>query len=42
MSTLEELKSSILADGVIDEAEVKQVREALYADGKIDRMFLSR
>ncbi|MDR0688569.1 MAG: TerB family tellurite resistance protein [Prevotellaceae bacterium] len=37
MSTLSELKKSILADGVIDEAEVKQLREALYADGKIDK-----
>ena len=37
MSTLQELKKSILADGVIDEAEVKQLREVLYADGKIDR-----
>jgi hypothetical protein len=37
MSTLSELKKSILADGVIDEAEVKQLREVLYADGKIDR-----
>jgi uncharacterized membrane protein YebE (DUF533 family) len=37
MSTLKELKSSILADGVIDEAEVKQLREVLYADGKIDK-----
>ncbi|MDR1368868.1 MAG: TerB family tellurite resistance protein, partial [Dysgonamonadaceae bacterium] len=39
MSTLKELKVSILADadGVIDEAEVKQLREVLYADGKIDK-----
>jgi hypothetical protein len=37
MSTLNELKKSILADGVIDEAEVKQLREVLYADGTIDR-----
>jgi len=37
MSTLSELKKSILADGVIDEAEVKQLREILYADGKIDK-----
>jgi uncharacterized tellurite resistance protein B-like protein len=34
---LKELKKSILADGVIDEVEVKQLREMLYADGKIDR-----
>ena len=37
MSTLSELKKSILADGLIDEAEVKQLREVLYADGKIDK-----
>jgi len=37
MNTFDELKDSILADGVIDEAEVKQLREVLYADGKIDR-----
>jgi uncharacterized tellurite resistance protein B-like protein len=36
MNKLQELKKSILADGVIDEAEVKQLREVLYADGKID------
>jgi hypothetical protein len=34
---LSELKKSILADGVIDEAEVQQLREVLYADGKIDK-----
>ena len=37
MSNLSELKKSILADGAIDEAEVKQLREVLYADGKIDK-----
>jgi len=37
MSTLSELKTSILADGLIDESEVKQLREVLYADGKIDK-----
>jgi uncharacterized membrane protein YebE (DUF533 family) len=37
MGTLSELKKSILADGAIDEAEVKQLREQLYADGKIDK-----
>lgn len=36
MSKLNELKKSILADGVIDEAEVAQIREVVYADGKID------
>ena len=37
MSNLSELKDSILADGVIDEAEVAQLRELLYADGTIDK-----
>jgi hypothetical protein len=37
MSNLTELKKSILADGVIDEQEVKQLREVLYADGIIDK-----
>ncbi len=37
MSKLNELKKSILADGVIDEQEVKQLREVLYSDGIIDK-----
>jgi len=37
MSNLNELKKNILADGVIDEVEVKQLREVLYADGIIDK-----
>lgn len=37
MSKLNELKKSILADGVIDEQEVKQLHEVLYADGVIDK-----
>lgn len=37
MSNLDELKKSILADGVIDDQEVKQLREVLYADGIIDK-----
>ncbi len=37
MSKFKELKKSILADGVIDEQEVKQLREFLYADGVIDK-----
>lgn len=37
MSRLEELKKSILADGVIDAEEVAQLRAELYADGVIDR-----
>lgn len=30
-------KEKILADGEIDEAEVKELKSALFADGKIDR-----
>jgi uncharacterized membrane protein YebE (DUF533 family) len=37
MINLNILKKSILADGVIDEQEVKQLREVLYADGIIDK-----
>lgn len=37
MNTFSKLKKSILADGVIDESEVKQLRGVLYADGKIDK-----
>jgi uncharacterized tellurite resistance protein B-like protein len=37
MSRLQDLKARVLADGVIDEAEVKELRTELYADGKIDR-----
>ncbi len=35
--TLAELKASVLEDKIIDEEEVKQIREAVYADGVIDR-----
>jgi hypothetical protein len=35
--TLNELKKSILEDGVIDAQEVQQLRETLFADGKIDK-----
>lgn len=37
MATLQELKNELLADGVIDSAEVAQLKEVLYADGVIDR-----
>lgn len=37
MNTLNELKKSILADGIIDEQEVQQLRDVLYADGIIDK-----
>lgn len=34
--TLTQLKREVLADGVIDEEEVKRIREFIFADGKID------
>lgn len=37
MKSLSELKKSVLEDGVIDAAEVKEIREVVYADGKIDQ-----
>lgn len=37
MNNLNKLKKSILADGIIDEQEVKQLRDVLYADGIIDK-----
>lgn len=37
MNRLNQLKKSILADGVIDELEVKQLRDVLYEDGLIDK-----
>jgi hypothetical protein len=37
MNKFDELKKSILADGIIDEQEVKQLREVLYEDGIIDK-----
>jgi len=37
MSKLNDLKARLLADGVIDDAEVKELRAELFADGKIDR-----
>lgn len=36
MKTLEQLKNELLADGIIDANEVKELNEILYADGKID------
>ena len=35
--SMSEMLRDILADGVIDAGEVKQLRERLYADGSIDR-----
>jgi len=37
MKTLEELKKDILADGVIDAGEVKELEAVLYEDGVIDQ-----
>lgn len=37
MSKLEDLKKELLADGIIDAAEVAQLENLLYADGVIDR-----
>lgn len=36
MKSLEQLKMELLADGVIDATEVKELETVLYADGKID------
>ncbi|TZF83903.1 TerB family tellurite resistance protein [Pedobacter sp. BS3] len=36
MITLAELKNEILADGIIDANEVKELETVLFADGKID------
>ena len=36
MSNLDELKKSILADGVIDKDEVVELRKVLFEDGQID------
>lgn len=35
--TLQELKADLLADGIIDAAEVAKLKEVLYADGVIDK-----
>lgn len=37
MKSLEEFKKDLLADGVIDAAEVKELEAVLYADGVIDK-----
>ena len=36
MKSLKQLKNELLADGIIDAAEVKELKEILYADGVID------
>ena len=35
--TLQEMKKSLLADGIIDAEEVVKLKEVLYEDGKIDK-----
>lgn len=35
--SLSELKDAVVADGVVDADEVKQIRERVYADGVVDR-----
>jgi len=37
MKSLVELKKSVLEDGIIDADEVNEIREVLFADGKIDK-----
>lgn len=37
MKSLEQLKKELLADSVIDAAEVKELETVLFADGKIDK-----
>ena len=37
MKTLETLKAELLDDGVIEAAEVKELKDVLYADGIIDK-----
>ena len=37
MKTLDELKKELLADGIINAAEVKKLEEVLYEDGVIDK-----
>lgn len=37
MKTLEQLKKEILADGVIDAQEVKEIEAVIFDDGKIDQ-----
>lgn len=36
MKTLQEYKAELLADGIIDANEVKELEQLLFADGKID------
>ncbi|MEJ5993305.1 hypothetical protein WG904_02655 [Pedobacter sp. Du54] len=36
MKSLQQLKTELLADGIIDATEVKELESVLFADGKID------
>ena len=36
MKTLQEYKAELLADGIIDANEVKELEQLLFTDGKID------
>jgi hypothetical protein len=37
MATLSDLKAQILADGVIEDAEVELLRKQVYADGSVEK-----
>lgn len=37
MKTLQQLKTEILEDGIIDAAEVKEIEAMIYQDGEIDQ-----
>jgi len=37
MADLKKLKANILADGIIDDDEVKALKDAIYEDGVVDR-----
>ncbi|MBO0591149.1 TerB family tellurite resistance protein [Cellulophaga sp. E16_2] len=37
MKSLEQLKKEIVADGIIDASEVKEIEQVIYADGTIDK-----
>jgi uncharacterized membrane protein YebE (DUF533 family) len=36
MSSLDQLKEELIADGIIDAEEVEQIRNVIYSDGVID------
>jgi hypothetical protein len=37
MADLQQLKATLLADGILEDHEVESIRQELYADGKIDK-----